>query len=359
MTGACGRDCDVCPARVSGACSGCPGCGRALNCSGCRGCGYVCPDRPGARAFLHAVLGGPDFPPRPRAKVTQPSAELPTHIPAVAAPFRLPPPPMWLAIHAARAVFRADGRGLRPVIEKHGVRWALNLHPETPLALHFYVPDRPLEGFWHSRQDLYPWIGKQFNLVFAPNFSVYEDAPRMEHIINIKRSATVYSEMVEAGIPAVPDIGWYEVRDLDRWAAWLNEVRPPLVAFSFQGVGLPARSSNAWRGYLAGLRYLHERLREDIGIILVSVAAPTRVAAAVAAVPGRRVLTMNTLAWGLSRKGRCIDNTPADRGTHRDEVFLQNLADLGRAYGTAMGKGGGDAESVGERCTPPLRRVRA
>lgn len=281
---------------------------------------------------------------------------LPAYLPSVAARVhRRPTSLRWVAVHAARAVLRADGRGLRPLVERDGVRRALGLDPATPCALHFYVPDRPLEGFWRARRELYPWIADQFELVFTPNFSVYEDAPRLEHLINIKRSAVVYAEMLEAGIPAVPDIGWYEVRELDRWVAWLNEIGPPLAAFSFQGVGVGARGSRAWMGYLAGLRYLGERLRPDVGLVLVGVAAPDRVRAALQAAGRRRIAILNSEAWSLSRNGRFMDGSAAGREMHRDAVFWWNVdAALSAAYLHLQEEGGRGVEGLRERFSGEL-----
>ncbi|WP_283697268.1 DUF4417 domain-containing protein [Clostridium perfringens] len=97
-----------------------------------------------------------------------------------------------------------------------GFRAALNLKEDLSGILEFYIKDRTLEGFWDNRKFIYKDLKRQdFLGIIAPNFSVYEDAPRLEHIYNIQRSKTVYNEMISEGLPAIPDVSWYSKEDLN------------------------------------------------------------------------------------------------------------------------------------------------
>ncbi|OPX83400.1 MAG: hypothetical protein A4E53_04639 [Pelotomaculum sp. PtaB.Bin104] len=202
---ACGLDCSLCR-EFRDSCSGCPGCGMILkNRCDCNTCIYICPRRPGARAFLQLGLAGGELRRLADKHLVTPAhwGALPVHLPAVADPLKKTPGAgelPWVVIHGAR-FFSSTGTGLRPSAAAVGgnVRRWLNVAPETRVGIHFYVKDRFLEGFWRYREDIYPLLC-QFDLVFSPNFSVYEDSPRYEHLVNIRRCAIVYKEMLEREI---------------------------------------------------------------------------------------------------------------------------------------------------------------
>ena len=80
--------------------------------------------------------------------------------------------------------------------------------------------------------------------VIAPNFSVYEDTPRVEHLYNIRRSIIIYNELIDYGINAIPDISWYNINDLDFWIEKLNNSECSIIAFSFQVVDVRLKASN-------------------------------------------------------------------------------------------------------------------
>ena len=107
-------------------------------------------------------------------------------------------------------MFSRNGEKINNSYTKDGYASALNIDPKTKAVLEFYVKDRTLEGFWDKRKSIYPVLKEMgFIAVIAPNYSVYEDAPRVDHMYNIKRSMIVYNELVENEIPAVPDVSWY------------------------------------------------------------------------------------------------------------------------------------------------------
>jgi len=250
--------------------------------------------------------------------------DLPAHIPAISRPLRDPEAAAqleWVALHPERVVGAA---GLRRECARRGVRGYFGLHPGTKVALHFYAPDAVLERFWRVRRALYPALRAEFDLVFAPNFSVYEDSPRLEHLVNIRRAAVVAAEMAAEGVPAVPDVGWYCREDLDRWAEWLAAAGFPAVAFSFQAVGLKNRAGGAWRGYLAGLEHLAGRLPDRAAFVLIGLSSRARLAEAARVLGGRRACVVNTDAFMKSRKARVP-------GSRRDAEFAAEAARLARA----------------------------
>lgn len=304
-------------------CSGCPGCHRLFQACGpgerCKLCPYVCPDRPGLPAFLAWRLGNTlELEP----VRTQKGVEFPEHLPLVATRlFEEPPADLssWYALNAAKvsAEFWRSG----------GVRETYGFPPGSKVALSLYAPDRSLEKFWLRRGERYRTIKEEFDAVFAPNFSVYEDSPRMEHLISMRRSNAVAAEMAKYGIPVVPDISWYNKEDLDRWISCVEKSEISAAAFSFQTVGRSNKSSAAWQSYLAGLRYFHQRVPEEMRIVLVGVNSLTRMAEVFRIVGERKVTFLDTLSFYTARKGGVLKAAGHERakGVSRDGAFFESV----------------------------------
>lgn len=85
----------------------------------------------------------------------------------------------------------------------------VGIHGEIEGILEFYIKDRDLEGFWANRKVVYEQLKKQnFKAIITPNFLLYEDAPRSEHLYNIQQAKKVYNEMIQEGLSAILDIIW-------------------------------------------------------------------------------------------------------------------------------------------------------
>jgi hypothetical protein len=241
----------------------------------------------------------------------------------------------WVAANAARIVISRDYEtgGLRR--ETGSVREFARVHPDTRMALHFYVPDPPLEAFWRTRREIYPAL-KEFDLVTAPNFSVYEDSPRLEHLVNMKRSALVYAEMLDRGIRAVPDVSWLNGTDLDRWAEYIRRHNIPVISTSIQTVGKNA--GHFWRQYLEGIIYLCGRIPEETVVILTGAGNSEKMAAIQSALP-QKVVFLTTQPFLLARKGRVIEGVKgrkkASGKRDYDRLFLENAKALERSTGHA------------------------
>jgi hypothetical protein len=89
-----------------------------------------------------------------------------------------------------------------------------------------YGEDPLVEAFWARRAelDLVARLAEQrWDLVLAPNFSMYANQPRAEHLLNFRRNLLVAAELAAAGVPAVPNIYWARKEDLDRYLAWVAD----------------------------------------------------------------------------------------------------------------------------------------
>lgn len=104
----------------------------------------------------------------------------------------------------------------------------------------------------------------------APNFSVFLNEPRTQHLYNRKRSLICAAELGAAGVPAVPYIVGVAPHDWRTWETWLRE-RPHIsvVAKEFQ-TGL----ANATRGgrALAELDRIQKALGRPLHVVAIGAA---------------------------------------------------------------------------------------
>ena len=323
----CQRNCDQC--RMQASCQGCSICEMPFCRKDCDRCFSLCPEHAASFAQLRHVGGGSIALKENRCQ------ELPYMIPII--PDRLTEKMTFdcdiIGIHGAN-FFSSNGENIARLYRRKGIRDALNLAHETENVLEFYVRDRTLEGFWDKRKEIYRQLSDfRWKTIISPNFSVYEDAPRMDHLYNIKRSTIIYNEMLDAGLPAVPDVSWFNVIDLDQWIKEINEKNVKHIAFSFQVVGTGGRAANTYVHYAAGFRYLLEQIPDDVSLILAGIVSPKRLAFILDGAEARKVSILNQSAYIHSRRGRLSEtNLLAPPQMSKNQIFLRNIAFYEKEY---------------------------
>ncbi|WP_313559201.1 DUF4417 domain-containing protein [Ruminiclostridium cellobioparum] len=295
----------------------------------CVNCIYTCRQRPGAALYYKKI--------RQTELELMPNDlyEAPIYIPTLPSPLHIQYNDndiTMIAVHGGKYM-SPSGKKISNRFAVKGVHSTLNLNRATNIILHFYVQDRTLEGFWNGRKEIYDKIkNENFKFIIAPNFSVYEDSPRIEHMINIRRSIIVYNELRKNGINAVPDVSWYEIKDLQKWVDLINRSGIKLFAFSFQTVGLLKRSTNAWKGYMLGLKYLCERISEDVGVIIVGLSGRGRIKEIMKIIDKRKVSIINTYAYMRAKTGRTYHSADLEYLKTHDELIIQNIKEMNIRY---------------------------
>ncbi|MEJ1961766.1 MAG: DUF4417 domain-containing protein [Gammaproteobacteria bacterium] len=109
--------------------------------------------------------------------------------------------------------------------------------------------DKALERWW-CLADRRPVIQGLLNLgvvaVTVPNYSLFEDVPRLDNLYNVKRIALTWSEIQREGLPCAIHLNARTDRDWARWLSFLN--RHPeigLVAVEF-GTGAGYENRIQW-----------------------------------------------------------------------------------------------------------------
>lgn len=321
----CGLVCDRCPAAAR--------CERTPNFCLRGRCGD-CADqllRMDVRQAVIDHLGGLDLNwPRP-VRHPQP-ADLPDHLPVLVQAYADVVDVPWVALHGGR-VFGAAGLGITP---KHRLPLdeAYRLGSHTKIALELYVEDRVLEGLWSSRRTIIrelPALG--FDLILAPNFSVWRDHSRFEQLVQQRRSFVFYHELVEAGLPAVPDVGWSLFEpDGRQWAEWIN-AQPDLRAVSiFCGGRKIHAERRALRETVDDIALFHRAVRQEVTFILGGIHAPERLVMFRRAAPGRRLVVCNGMAYACAQRRRVLGQAPSPVARSARECFLLNNSHNDRLY---------------------------
>lgn len=277
------------PATLEPLCSGsnadCSYCGCAHTeasapADACSSCPIRCPSRSDIAAWMRDVAGTLTF--DDVALTGTLPGGLPAFIPQVdgSAVTDLDEHLNWPAYAVGlRRIFSPTTHTLFPRFEA-GVRQALDLAPQQLAVMVGYGEDPLVEAFWsrRKRDRLVERIaGQGWDIVLACNYSIYGNWPRVEHLINMRRSLMLAHEFADAGVLAVPNLYWFRLEDLHRWADWAADAPPPAVAINAQTV----RENVNWDTWmLPGLYWLAENLPEDLPIIMTGLSRAERIATA-------------------------------------------------------------------------------
>lgn len=330
MTGiACGAHCNECPAAAR--------CGKKPNFCLRRRC-VDCLETEqmiAARRQVVVHLGGLDLNwPRPVRHPALPS--LPDHLPVLVQSYADPVDVRWVALHGAR-VFGVAGRW---VTRKHRrpLREVYRLGPNTKVALQLYVEDRVLEGFWMARRQIITALARMgFDLVLSPNFSVWRTASRWDQIVQQRRSIAVYHELVEAGVPAVPDVGFsFFEPDGRLWADWINSQSDLHAVSIFCGGRKIHAEVRAHRETVEDIALLDQAVRPDVTFILGGIHSLQRLADYRRAAPLRHLVICNGMAYGLAQRRRLLAPGRGLVARSARECFLLNCADNDRIYASIL-----------------------
>ena len=131
--------------------------------------------------------------------------------------------------------------------------------------LHFYIDDYQFERVW-DKPHLYTALLKQFKGVFAPDFSLYLDMPKIYQIWNCYRSRALAYYWQQNGINIIPNVTWSDEESFN----WCFDGLPEnsAVAVSSLGCMKNARSRlNFCKGYVEMCKRLKPTLIYFYGTI--------------------------------------------------------------------------------------------
>ncbi len=222
-----------------------------------------------------ADLNGLDFP----RMVTRPLGALPSFVPQLTNPWFPGEPPLDYPVVAVgiNRVFCGTESINKNLLRAGAVHRWLNVSPSTRVMLIGCAKDRVLEAAWENSRTsgFFEAIYRLgFSSMTAMNFSINFHEPRMEHLVNLKRSAVTALEAARAGLSAIPHVHWDRSIDLERMAQWLcEESSVDAVAFNMQTY----RTDRLWRRAIEGILYFASLMNRPLTYILIGVSSFRRV----------------------------------------------------------------------------------
>ena len=303
-------DCSVCPFYVNNpnalepVCSGCNSLCSYCGCARAEGayadCGQ-CPIRCGSRVDITAWMadaGGTVLFDDINIDMRIPP-ELPIFIPQVDGHDleRFDRAAQWKAYAVGfRRVFSPDTHRIYPKFADKSAHEALGLPFDRLLILTGYGEDPLVEAFWTRRKQLIPeLVAMGWDIIQTPNFSMYGNQPRAEHLLNMRRNLAIAAEFAAAGAACpVPNIYWYRLEDLQRYATWLEETRPAAIAINLQTY----RTDSDWSEMaLPGLTYLSLSIPAGTKVLVTGASRPDRIDTLTGLFPDLHLVAQNAQAY--------------------------------------------------------------
>jgi hypothetical protein len=219
-------------------------------------------------------------------------------------PSALAPEPT-IAVGIAKAL-TPRGRTSRRVIPEayatHSLRTQWGISEDTQLICIGNYLDPYLERLWQTQMAAEDheniWGRLQalgFDLATSLNFSIYLDRPRMEHLINIKRTWLTVQRMQEtSSLIPIPHLQWATSLDLERQLDYAQA-----QGFHTLTLNLQMWKRQGWDTVAAGIPVIQERA-PDLRLLVTGVAGLKRIAELAQAFPNASFT--NTTAHYLAQR---------------------------------------------------------
>jgi hypothetical protein len=327
-------NCTRCPA-FRRECEGCPEPCAYRDCTGeCA----VCPVRCGRRQDLDTWLASLDGLQLGAPLRAQPAFRLAPFVPQLLNRLEIPIPFRHLpdAAVAADKVLTPRGQVSKRALPRRpgpfSLRAQWRIDEGTRLICIGNCKDRFLESLWPvQQQDDDLWLRARtlgFEFATSLNFSLYLDQPRLEHLVNIKRSwLTVQRIQQTSTLIALPHLQWATRLDLERQLAYAQS-----QGFHTMTLNLQMIKRQGWGTVAMGLPDLHT---SGGRFLFAGVAGLRRMALLARLFPGRASFATSTVHFlarrytRLARDGLRLLKEPVEG--HRDLILAANV-DLYRDF---------------------------
>jgi hypothetical protein len=262
----------------------------------------------------------------------QPQFDLPSFIPqllnGLEVPSMLAREPA-IAVGIAKALTprgRTSRRAIPEAYATHSLRAQWGIGESTQLICIGNYLDPYLERLWKAQEQENVWGALQalgFDAATSLNFSIYLDRPRMEHLVNIKRTwLTVQRIQKTSSLIPIPHLQWATTLDLERQLDYAQA-----QGFHTLTMNLQMIKRQGWDTVAAGIPIIRERT-PDLRLLITGVAGLKRLAELVEAFPN--ALFTNTTAHYLAQRYlrlRCDDTRLIKEPVegHPDLILAENV----------------------------------
>jgi hypothetical protein len=172
-----------------------------------------------------------------------------------------------VALPLAQLVDFASGRV--KFATREALHDAFHLGCDVKIVLTGTDRDKHLERWWAlaDRESVIQDLKNLgITLITTPNFSLFNDVPRLDNLYNIKRIALTWSEVQASGLPCAPHLNARTDHDWYRWTQFLaahGEIDTVSVEF---GTGAGYETRIAW--HVEQLTQLAEKLARPMRLIV-------------------------------------------------------------------------------------------
>lgn len=205
--------------------------------------------------------------------------------------------------------------GLKDVVSPRELKVVTDIHKKlgvskkTKVVLLGFGKDKLLERVWprDDRVRIFSEIAKlDFYAVIPPNYSIWDDQPHAERLINQKRSMIAYQELLMAGAKAIPHIYWSGLKDLDEYVRFLKR-HPDIktVAIDMQTLG----REPDWQQAVADLRYFASNIDSDMRCMIVGPSIPSRIEQIIKTLPNVTIVNSTAAQSAVRRRVLADDLT--------------------------------------------------
>lgn len=203
----------------------------------------------------------------------------------------------------------------------------LGVPKKTKLIFLGFGKDRLLELVWASkeRRRIFAEIAQLgFYAVIPPNYSIWDDQPHAERLINQKRSMIAYKELLEFGAQAIPHIYWCGLKDLDEYVRFFDR-NPDVNTFAIDMQTLGRQPD--WERATADLRYFASKLSSDMRCIIVGPSTPARINQIVRTF-SRVTIINSAAAQGAVRRRELTTNLVKNMALDAEKTDLMRANDM-------------------------------
>jgi hypothetical protein len=145
----------------------------------------------------------------------------------------------------------------------------------TKAILQCYGSDMLIENLWPYRREIFAKLARLgFVAATSVNYSIWDDQPHAERLINIKRGLITFEDWQSAGVPSIPHIYWYGYKDLGAWAEWLSD-NPNVTAAAINLQTI--RSGSGWERTIEHLSYFASKLDRPVHFLINGPASLARI----------------------------------------------------------------------------------
>jgi hypothetical protein len=246
-----------------------------------------------------------------------------------------------------------------PYAATHNLRTQWGISEDTQLVCIGNYLDPYLERLWKAQDRENVWGALQalgFNAATSLNFSIYLDRPRMEHLVNIKRTWLTVQRMQEtSSLIPIPHLQWATTLDLERQLEYAQA-----QGFHTLTLNLQMWKSQGWGTVAAGIPVIRERA-PDLRLLITGVTGLKRLAELAEAFPNASF--SNTTAHYLAQRylrlrhdGTRLIKEPVEG--HPDLILAENV----RLFGDFLAGQSGDrpqASLAGTQPRPSMPSVAA